>query len=411
MKFELIFIYILVFFSLFNLSLMLIAILEKPFKRKPYKLNKNLPRVAIIVPAYNEEKNISSTLKNLLKLKYPKEKLEIIVVDDGSKDKTFEKAKKFEKYNVKVYRKPNGGKGSALNYGIKRTKAEFIATLDADSFPEKDSLLKMLPYFEDKKVMAVTPAMVVHKPRNFIERLQHAEYLFGIFLRKVFANINAIHVCPGPLSIYRRKFFEKHGLFDEKNLTEDMEMAMRIQKYGYKIETAVDSKVSTIAPKNFKGLLKQRERWYTGYIHNCIKHKQLFKIPQYEFLSLILIFAYLSIILTFGYLSYISFKNYQLIRDNFRALRLVGFDILGPEHINRIEIIEFLSHYFSNPFVLLGLFGLSATLLIFLIVKKETREEKVFLNTFFFIFFYSFFYSLFWLVVFFKYITRRKVKW
>jgi len=411
MNLETIFIYFLVFFSLFNLSLIFIALMEKPFKKKPYKLNKNLPSITIIVPAYNEEKNISKTLRSLLKLRYPKEKLKIIVVDDGSQDKTYEKAKKFEKYGVKVYKKTNEGKATAINYGIKKTKTEFIATLDADSFPERDCLLKMLPYFEDKKVMAVTPAMVVYEPKNFIERLQHAEYLFGVFLRKIFANINSIHVCPGPLSIYRRKFFEKHGLFDEKNLTEDMEMAMRIQKYGYKIETAIDSKVSTISPRNFKGLLRQRLRWYTGYINNCIKHKQLFKIPQYEFLSLILIFAYVSIFVNFGYLCYISIKNYQLIRDNLRVLTLTGFDVLDLKNLNKVEILEFIFNYFSNPLVLLGLFGLSVTLLIFLIVKKETKERKVFLNVLIFIFFYVLFYSLFWFFVFIKYLTKQKVKW
>ena len=412
MNLELLFIYILVFFSLFNIFLILLVIFEKPLKRKPYKLDKNLPRVSIIVPAYNEEKNIAKTIKHLLKLKYAKGKLEIIVVDDGSKDKTYEIAKKFEKYGVKVYTKPNGGKASAVNYGIKKAKGEFIATLDADSFPEPNALLKMLPYFEDEKVMAVTPALIVHKPKNIWEKLQHAEYLWGAFLRKVFANINAIHVTPGPLSIYRKEFFEKHGLFDEGNLTEDNEIAMRIQKYNYKIENAIDVKVYTISPKSFKGLLKQRLRWYTGFLENSKKHKQLFNIFKYEFVSFILIMAYISVFMSFSYFVYFSIKNFQLIRDNLRSFSLIGFEIINPTYISGTQIYEAFLNYFTNPLVLLGLFGLTFTILLLIFTKKICREkENIFLNVILFIFVYVIIYNVFWAAVIFNKITKRRVKW
>lgn len=412
MSVERLLIYFLVFFSLFNIFFILITLFEKPVKKKKYSIKKKLPIVSIIVPAYNEEKNIQKTLKNLLKINYPKNKLDIIVVDDGSTDRTYEIAARFKCEYLRVYRKKNGGKGSALNFGLKKAKGNVIATLDADSFPEKDALLKMLPYFEDKRVMAVTPGMLAENSKNFIERIQHAEYLFGVLIRKIMANINAVHVTPGPLSIYRREFFEKHGLFDEKNLTEDTEIALRIQKNNYKIETAMDAKVTTIVPKNFKDLLKQRRRWYRGFLENTIKYKELFNFLNYGFLSLILVFAYLSIIVNFAYISYLGFKNFEIVRDSIRSFGLIGFEILSPSLIKADAVYEGIYNYFSNPLVIFGIFGMTIIISLLIFTKKTIRMKKgVFLNVIVFMFFYVFIYTFFWIYTIINKITGKKEKW
>jgi len=140
----------------------------------------------IIVPAFNEEKTIIKTLKSLLSLNYPKNKLHIMVVDDGSTDRTYDIVKNANFSNVKIFKKKNGGKYTALNFGLERCNTDLVGALDADSFVAKNALINMVPYFDDPMVMAVTPSMRIHKPKGILQRIQAMEYLMGLFLRKVF---------------------------------------------------------------------------------------------------------------------------------------------------------------------------------------------------------------------------------
>ncbi len=237
MEFYTILVYILAYIGLFATSFYITSMIKH--YRKPEPLPKDDKTVTIIIPAYNEEASIARTIQSALELEYPKDKIEIIVVNDGSKDKTYEIAKKFEMargIRVKVLTKPNGGKGSALNFGIKHSKSEIIVTMDADSFARPDSLRRMVGYFYSKDVMSVTPAMGVHNPKGILQRIQQIEYYLGVFLRKSFSTINAIHITPGAFSAYRREFFLKYGGYDERNITEDLEIALRIQSKNYIIE-------------------------------------------------------------------------------------------------------------------------------------------------------------------------------
>src|SRR3989344_3245154 len=234
-------------------------------KKKPSPSIKKT--VTIIIPAYNEEKSIASTINSAVSLNYSKENLEIIVIDDGSKDKTYEIAREFisdKNQKVRVFTKPNGGKGSALNLGIKKAGGEIIITMDADTIVHPNSLKKMIGYFTEDDVMSVAPAMGVFEPKNIWRRIQQIEYYMGVFLRKSFASMNAIHITTGAFSAYRKIFFEKHGGFDEKNITEDLEVALRIQSHGYILENAEEAAVYTIGPGTFRSLMVQRRRWYTG---------------------------------------------------------------------------------------------------------------------------------------------------
>src|SRR3989344_7550140 len=145
-----------IYMGLFTLILFLVTFFEQKRELKNPKITKYY-NVDVFIPAYNEEENIEKTIQSVLDLDYPKEKLKIVVIDDGSTDSTYNIAKRFEKQGVIVYTKKNGGKASALNYAIKRSKADIVFSLDADSFVGKDNLKKMIGYFDNPKVMAVTP--------------------------------------------------------------------------------------------------------------------------------------------------------------------------------------------------------------------------------------------------------------
>jgi len=259
--------------SAFFLSVYILAFFV--WKRRKASIPKNkLPGVSVVVPAYNEEKNIADTIESLLNLEYPKNKLEIIVVDDGSTDNTFEIAKKYEGSNVKVIRKENGGKSSALNAGIRAAKFEIIACMDADSIATGDALKTLVSYIVEENADAVTPVMHVWKPKNLTERFQWAEYILSNVMRRALDTLHAQYVTPGPFSVFRRESFERYGYFDEKNITEDMEMAMRIQAKGGKIVHASDAIVYTKVPDNIISLIKQRVRWNLGFLENAWEYRK-----------------------------------------------------------------------------------------------------------------------------------------
>ncbi len=257
---------------------------------------KNLPSVSVIIPAYNEEEVITKTVNAVKKLIYPKKLLEIIVVDDGSADNTYNIAKKIR--GIRLFRKKNGGKADALNYGINKAKGEIVACIDVDSYPQRDALIKAVQYFEDKEVAGVTTSILVKNANNIMQKLQKIEYIVLILSRKLMEKLNCIYVTPGPLSLYRKNVIRKLGGFDTKNMTEDIEIAWRLLKAGYKIKMSVDSKVYTDAPDTLGKWWRQRIRWNIGGTQTTIKYfNTIFKEPANVGMFL-LPFATLSFILT-----------------------------------------------------------------------------------------------------------------
>ena len=239
-----------------------------------------LPTVTIGIPAYNEEKGILRTLNSLMELDYPASKLQIIVVNDGSKDNTRKVTEKFIKTHpmVKLINKPNGGKASAVNAALDKAKGELFAVLDADSRVTPDSLRRVVSYISDKKTGAVITRMRVDSPSRMVEKTQKFEYIMSNLLRKIMSNAEILAITPGVLSTYRTEILRKVGGFchDRDNLTEDLEIALRLKKYGYNIKMAEDAITYTKAPNTLHSLWKQRVRWYRGYIYNNIRYRDLF---------------------------------------------------------------------------------------------------------------------------------------
>ncbi|MBI2025673.1 glycosyltransferase [Candidatus Kaiserbacteria bacterium] len=265
------------FIAIFFESFVLVTLLSKParlarLRRAGERTDESaLPSVAVMVPCWNEASTIGATCDSLLALQYPKEKLEIILVDDGSTDTTKEAMSRFKEHpQIRIIHKENGGKHTALNAGIAITNAELIGCLDADSFAEPDALREIVSCFYNPQVVAATAAMSIHQPGNILQHMQNAEYAFGITLRHAFASINGLYVTPGPFSFYRREIVIALGGFRYGHQTEDMEMALRIQHAGYEIENAPRARVYTKAPSTIAKLMNQRTRWISGFLRNIL---------------------------------------------------------------------------------------------------------------------------------------------
>ncbi len=282
---------------------------------------KKYPTVSVIVPCWNEEHTVSKTIHSLLNLDYPKNKLKIAVVDDGSTDGTWQVVQKFKNNSqVELFHKENGGKYTALNLGLSKTESDLVGCLDADSYVDKDALKYIVTYFQDKEIMAVTPSVKLWKPKGVLQLLQKVEYGFGIFTRKLFHYMEAVYITPGPLSIFRREVFNNLGNYRHAHNTEDIEIALRMQKNGYKIAHAHKATVYTVAPNRLKPLLKQRVRWSHGFIKNAMEYRDLFFNRQYGNLGMfVLPMAGISLasvlsVAVVSIINFIRFVNTQYIK-------------------------------------------------------------------------------------------------
>ncbi len=276
-----------IFLSMYFQVLLLTSFFEnkKKIKEEESQEVTSYPTVTIAVPCWNEEKTLAGTLDSLLALAYPMDKLSIIIVDDGSKDATLAIAKAYEVKYPKVVRaitKENGGKHTAVNLALSLSTSDLFGCLDADSFVDKNALRVLVAYFEHHpKAMAVTPCIHIRSPKTLIQRIQAVEYLFGVFLRKAFGQLDAIQVTPGPFSIFRREVFERVGDYRKAHNTEDFEITLRMHKNHLKIMNSHKALVYTIGPSTFKGYFYQRLRWARGFLQNSLDYRDLFFKKKY----------------------------------------------------------------------------------------------------------------------------------
>jgi cellulose synthase/poly-beta-1,6-N-acetylglucosamine synthase-like glycosyltransferase len=244
---------------------------------------KKLPKFSIVVPMKNEEKVAERCLNALLKLDYPKLKKEILVVEDGSTDKTLEICTKYNKRHhnlIKILHRPNSnGKPSALNYAITKSNGEIMAVFDADNVPKTDALLKVAKYFEDPSVVAVQGTTyslnadenMITKFVSYEEAAYHRTYVQGKDVLGLFVPLT------GSCQFLRRRILEEVGGWDEKSLSEDVEMSAKLTERGYTIRYAPDVRSWQEHPSTINQLVRQRTRWFRGYMETALKYGRLVK--------------------------------------------------------------------------------------------------------------------------------------
>ena len=238
------------------------------------------PTVSILIPARNEEKVIGRILQRMTELTYPKEKLQILVIDDASTDNTEEIAKQYSrKYGyIKLIRRneKEGGRGkaSALNAGFKNANGEIVFCFDADYYPQRDILEKLTKEFADPKVGAVQGRVtVLNEPQNIVTRLVTLERIGGYRVdQQARDSLGLITQLGGTVAGLRRDLLESLGRWDESILAEDTDITFRVYLAGYKIRYVNEAECYEEAVESWRAYWKQRYRWAKGHMQCAFKH-------------------------------------------------------------------------------------------------------------------------------------------
>jgi len=363
----------------------------------------DFPLVSVIIPAYNEELTITASIQSIFALKYPN--IELIVVNDGSKDNTQAIAQKLQetsKIPFKIISQENKGKGAALNQALKIAQGEFYATLDADSSVDPQILHNLMPYFTSGNIGAVLPLLKIKDPKNILQRIQRYEYIINMFYKMLNSKLDCVHVTPGPFSVYRTSIIRPLGGYDENNITEDLEIAIRLQKHHYRIIQTGEPAVYTIPPATIRGLYRQRNRWYKGSILNSIKYRNIMfnrKYGDFGFMRLptIIISGVLSIIV----LSTLTYDTLSTIIEKMINLYSINFDILT---LFRNWVFDF--HVFDLNFlkITVAFFVLALGLGVMIASfrysqEKITKYGKTFFSLAYYMLLYSFILSVVWFMI------------
>jgi len=260
--------------TLFYLSVSLLVIVYVGYyslclyvtKTKKLNVKKNAkfrPKVSFVIPTWNEGNTIEGKLKNTLKLKYPKDKLEIIAIDSGSTDSTKKIIKKFK--NIKlIEEKERHGKASALNKVFKYCKGDIIVISDADSRLKEDILLKSMPYFFDTRVGALTGKLVLINPdENMTTKIEKNYRKFYHLIRNAESILDSTVVFHGPFSAFRNGLVKK---ISKDSVADDTELAIRIRKKNYKTLFISDAIFWEYTPTKFSERIKLKQRRAHGII-------------------------------------------------------------------------------------------------------------------------------------------------
>jgi biofilm PGA synthesis N-glycosyltransferase PgaC len=300
---------------------------------------KYAPLLSVIIPAWNEEKGIIKTIQSVLDNTY--EHIEVIAVSDGSEDRTNELVEAFIKKNcdkkgyykidkVKTNRrlifikKENGGKGSALNEGISKSSGEIIVTVDGDSYLQKDALRNLVKYYEDPSIDGVVGNVKVGNSKTAIGLTQKLEYLFGFYFKRAHAVMGSEYIFGGACATFRKSVFDKIGLYDTTNKTEDIEFTMRFRFAGYSCTYGTDVVCFTEGASTISSLVNQRLRWKKGRFDTFIKYRHLFfsfNKSHNKFLS-------------FFVLPFAMLQEFQLFLEPIFIALLVGYSFITLDFIS-----------------------------------------------------------------------------
>ncbi|MBI2451998.1 glycosyltransferase family 2 protein [Candidatus Pacearchaeota archaeon] len=363
-------------------------------------------KITFVIPAYNCANVLEKTIRSIKNAKYDKEKINIIVVNDGSTDNTLKVAKSLEKKysRVQVFNKTNGGKAEAVNFGIKKVKTPFLVVLDSDTLIKQDLLEKSVSLFSDSATMAVTSRLKPLNNKKLIERMQYVEYTLAGFYRMITSKLSSLPVAPA-FTIYRKKFFDKHGYFEKNNLTEDFEMGLRIQSNHYNMGYEAHSYALTVVPDNLHSLIRQRRRWAYGTFYNYKKYRKLFFNSLYGDLGIfILPFGLVSIfIVSIAFLLGIYMLS-SWVYNRITWLLAGWIPSFSPD-LERLFIAS------TELRIILMFIAVFIGTIILFITKSEFKEKITLKDYFLTITIYLWILAFTYVLTFAYFLTGKKPKW
>ncbi len=262
--------------------------LESLYKKREvptrlYVEESSLPMISLVVPAYNEGRVIQAAIRSLLLLDYPN--FEILVIDDGSTDDTYEKAiavaREQQSISVRVITKRNGGKAEALNTGMTAARGEFILNMDGDSKLSSNTLRACIRHFENPKIGAVAGNVKVINRENIWTKIQALEYVEGLAMaRKAQSFMRAVNIIPGPLGMFRKSVLQQVGGYDHDTFAEDCDLTLKLLMRGWHIAYEPTAIAWVETPSGLLDLLKQRYRWTRGILQATSKHSHALWQPR-----------------------------------------------------------------------------------------------------------------------------------
>jgi cellulose synthase/poly-beta-1,6-N-acetylglucosamine synthase-like glycosyltransferase len=262
---------------------MIFATLERYKKKEILKIT---PFVSIIIPVHNEENNIEKALESVFKTNYRKK--EVIVVDDGSTDKTLEILNRYSrKKPIRIISLKRGGKAKSLNAGIRKATGEIVICTDADAIMGKSAISNLIKYFSDPKIGAVAAHVEIANKEGFIAKSGNLEYDL-YFLTEVAQSFLKMTTITGAMTAFRKKALIEAKLFDPRMITEDRDITYKIIRAGYQIIYDNNAKIYTNVLNNMVNVVKQRYRWDRGIFRAVLKHLKAATLNKFEcFLCLI----------------------------------------------------------------------------------------------------------------------------
>ncbi|HEY6375491.1 MAG TPA: glycosyltransferase [Edaphobacter sp.] len=256
------------------------AVIDRVRKRKNYATPEYAPKVAVLIPAYNEEKVIVRTIRSVMMSTY--KNIRIIVIDDGSKDNTYDVARKAYPADIAsgrltVLTKPNAGKAEALNYAIERFDEEIYVGIDADTVIAHDAIARLVPHFANPKIGAVAGNAKVGNRVNLWTRWQALEYITSQnFERRALDLFDVVTVVPGAIGAWRTSAVKAGEGYHPDTVAEDADLTMNLLEQGYSVIYEDQALAFTEAPVNADGLMRQRFRWSFGILQAIFKHRGAF---------------------------------------------------------------------------------------------------------------------------------------
>lgn len=335
--------YVLLFIAIYFQVFFLVVFFEKKKELKqvlevPVGM---YPSVSFLIPCWDEEKSAVRTVESVLAISYPKDKFHIFVIDDGSRDGTWQALQVFVAHpQVTLLHKENGGKHSALNFALPHVTTDLVVSFDADTTIRPDSLTNAVAYFvHDPKLMALGGAVLINTPKTIAQRAQSIEYQMFSYTKKMLGMIGGVLVVPGAFSVFRREVFDQVGGYRKGHNLEDLELTFRIQAQGLKVDHCHTAIVSTNGPASIRALFKQRLRWGYGFLSNISDYYRLMfnkKFGNFGFFTLPMsVFSYVLIVFVF----FVSlYRICMFVSDKILRFVLVGFNGLATFHFDSFFI-------------------------------------------------------------------------